>query len=130
MENSEIRLEIVKAALAGGQLLKPSELDRMFNWVQTGNATAANAESDTTKNMASHDSDNISVIDGEFVTRMSSHFSKRVVTKCMIVFQNMGIKTIRDLRNTSQTKVLHEKNTGKLTVEAISSTMKTYGLSW
>lgn len=130
MENNEIRLEIVKAALAGGQLLKPSELDRMFNWVQTGNATATNAESDTTKNMTSHDSDNISVIDGEFVTRMSSHFSKRVVTKCMIVFQNMGIKTIRDLRNTSQTRVLHEKNTGKLTVEAISSTMKTYGLSW
>lgn len=126
MENSEIRLEIVKAALSGGQILKPSDLDRMYNWVQTGVATSI----ENTKTMTAHEADNVPVTDGEFVTRMSSHFSKRVVTKCMIVFQNLGIKTIRDIRDMSQTRILHEKNTGKLTVEAISATMKTYGLIW
>lgn len=130
MENSEIRLEIVKAALAGGQLLKPSELDHMFNWVQSGGWDTPGLNSDTHKNVTTHPSDDVSVIDGEFVTRMSSHFSKRIVTKCMIVFQNLGVKTIRDVRKISHTDILHEKNTGKLTVEAISTTMKMYGLPW
>ena len=131
MENNEVRLEIVKAALSGGQILKPSDLDRMYNWVQTGVATSIeNTNVENTKTMTAHEADNVSVTDGEFVTRMSSHFSKRVVTKCMIVFQNLGIKTIRDIRDMSQTRILHEKNTGKLTVEAISATMKTYGLIW
>ena len=122
MENNEVRLEIVKAALSGGQILKPSDLDRMYNWVQSG--VAMNID------LGPHEADNVSVTDGEFVTRMSSHFSKRVVTKCMIVFQNLGIKTIRDIRVTSQTQILHEKNMGKITIEAISATMKTYGLIW
>ena len=131
MDQQELRLEIVKASLMGGMVLNDGELNRMYKWVdESDQPSSASEEKDLAKNLTGHSADDIPVTKGEFIVRMSSEYSPRIVTKCQILFKRMGIKTIKDIRKTSRTQIMSERNTGKTTVNAISGTMKMYGIPW
>ena len=138
MDKNEIKLEVLKAALNGSLALDTSQLDNYCDWVQRPDNLQQHQHVIAQPIVARRQpqpgfDDSIEdtlVRTGEFVTRMQSLVTPRVVTKCVVAFEHLNVVTIRDLRATSKRSVLNIKNTGRQTVEAIEKTLATYGVAW